>query len=147
MLARASCLVLNTLGPVLAQRILLLRQHVLRRQVMRPYRKPLIVFLSKRLLRYKDSMSPIAALTQGGFRPVIGDSTVPDAKKVKRVLLCAGQVYYDLFNARRDRALEKDIAIVRIEQLYPFPTEQVAAELARYSTMSRTSSILKPHIG
>jgi 2-oxoglutarate dehydrogenase E1 component len=107
--------------------------HVLRRQVLRPYRKPLIIFMSKRLLRYKDSMSPIDALTSGSFRPVIGDSTAPDAKKVKRVLLCAGQVYYDLFNARRDRALEKDIAIVRIEQLYPFPTEQVAAELARYT--------------
>ncbi|MBV8648991.1 2-oxoglutarate dehydrogenase E1 component [Paludibacterium sp.] len=107
--------------------------HLLRRQVLRPYRKPLIIFLSKRLLRYKDAMSPIESLTSGGFRPVIGDSTVPDAKKVKRVLLCAGQVYYDLFNARRDRGLEKDIAIVRIEQLYPFPTEQVAAELARYT--------------
>ncbi|TDR82692.1 2-oxoglutarate dehydrogenase E1 component [Paludibacterium purpuratum] len=108
--------------------------HLLRRQILRPYRKPLIIFLSKRLLRYKDSMSPIESLTTGGFRPVIGDSTVADPKKVKRVLLCAGQVYYDLFNARRDRGLDKDIAIVRIEQLYPFPTEQVAAELARYST-------------
>ena len=107
--------------------------HVLRRQVLRPYRKPLIIFLSKRLLRFKDSMSPIETLTSGSFRPVIGDSVVPDAKKVKRVLLCAGQVYYDLANARRDRGLEKDIAIVRIEQLYPFPTEQVAAELARFS--------------
>ena len=107
--------------------------HVLRRQMLRPYRKPLIIFMSKRLLRYKDSMSPIEMLSNGGFRPVIGDSTVPDPKKVKRVLLCAGQVYYDLFNARRDRELEKDIAIVRIEQLYPFPTEQAAAELARYS--------------
>lgn len=109
--------------------------HMLRRQVMRPYRKPLIIFMSKRLLRYKDSMSPIEMLTTGSFRPVIGDTVVPDPKKVKRVLLCAGQVYYDLFNARRDRGLEKDIAIVRIEQLYPFPTEQVAAELARYSGM------------
>ncbi|KMN76775.1 2-oxoglutarate dehydrogenase E1 component [Chromobacterium alkanivorans] len=106
--------------------------HMLRRQVLRPYRKPLVIFLSKRLLRFKDSMSPIEAFTSGGFRPVIGDSVVQDAKKVKRVLLCAGQVYYDLAAARKERGLDDDIAIVRIEQLYPFPTEQVAAELARF---------------
>ncbi|MBK0416892.1 2-oxoglutarate dehydrogenase E1 component [Chromobacterium haemolyticum] len=106
--------------------------HMLRRQVLRPYRKPLVIFLSKRLLRFKDSMSPIEAFTSGSFRPVIGDSVVQDAKKVKRVLLCAGQVYYDLAAARKERGLDDDIAIVRIEQLYPFPTEQVAAELARF---------------
>ncbi|UJB32028.1 2-oxoglutarate dehydrogenase E1 component [Chromobacterium sp. Beijing] len=106
--------------------------HMLRRQVLRPYRKPLVIFLSKRLLRFKDSMSPIEAFTSGGFRPVIGDAVVQDAKKVKRVLLCAGQVYYDLAAARKERGLDDDIAIVRIEQLYPFPTEQVAAELARF---------------
>ncbi|OQS44297.1 2-oxoglutarate dehydrogenase E1 component [Chromobacterium haemolyticum] len=106
--------------------------HMLRRQVLRPYRKPLVIFLSKRLLRFKDSMSPIEAFTSGSFRPVIGDSVVQDAKKVKRVLLCAGQVYYDLAAARKERGLDEDIAIVRIEQLYPFPTEQVAAELARF---------------
>ncbi|MDN0074525.1 2-oxoglutarate dehydrogenase E1 component [Crenobacter sp. SG2303] len=109
--------------------------HVLRRQLVRPYRKPLIVFMSKRLLRYKDSMSPIEDFTNGGFRPVIGDTTVADPKKVKRVVLCAGQVYYDLANARKERSMDEEIAIVRIEQLYPFPTEQVAAELARYSNL------------
>ncbi|KZE31796.1 2-oxoglutarate dehydrogenase E1 component [Crenobacter luteus] len=107
--------------------------HVLRRQVLRPYRKPLVVFMSKRLLRYKDSMSPIDAFTSGGFRPVIGDASITDPKKVKRVLLCAGQVYYDLVNGRKERGVEEEIAIVRIEQLYPFPTEQLAAELARYA--------------
>nr|WP_199065906.1 2-oxoglutarate dehydrogenase E1 component [Chromobacterium sp. ASV5] len=106
--------------------------HLLRRQVLRPYRKPLVIFLSKRLLRFKDSMSPIEAFTSGSFRPVIGDAVVQDVKKVKRVLLCAGQVYYDLAAGRKERGLEDDIAIVRIEQLYPFPTEQVAAELARF---------------
>lgn len=106
--------------------------HLLRRQVLRPYRKPLVIFLSKRLLRFKDSMSPIADLTNGSFRPVIGDAVVKDGKKVKRVVLCAGQVYYDLAAGRKERGLEDDIAIVRIEQLYPFPTEQVAAELARF---------------
>ncbi|WP_046155355.1 2-oxoglutarate dehydrogenase E1 component [Chromobacterium vaccinii] len=107
--------------------------HMLRRQVLRPYRKPLVIFLSKRLLRFKDSMSPVEDLTSGSFRPVIGDVVVKDPKKVKRVLLCAGQVYYDLAAARKERGLDDDIAIVRIEQLYPFPTEQVAAELARFT--------------
>ena len=77
-------------------------------------------------------MSPIEAFTNGSFRPVIGDAVVPDPKKVKRVVLCAGQVYYDLAAGRKDKGMEDDIAIVRIEQLYPFPTEQVAAELARF---------------
>ncbi|NDV11723.1 2-oxoglutarate dehydrogenase E1 component [Crenobacter caeni] len=106
--------------------------HLLRRQMLRPYRKPLVIFLSKRLLRFKDSMSPLEDLTQGSFRPVIGDAGIADPKKVKRVLLCAGQVYYDLVAGRKERELEQDVAIVRIEQLYPFPTEQLAAELARY---------------
>ncbi|KIA80831.1 2-oxoglutarate dehydrogenase [Chromobacterium piscinae] len=107
--------------------------HMLRRQVLRPYRKPLVIFLSKRLLRFKDSMSPIEDLTNGSFRPVIGDAVAKDPKKVKRVVLCAGQVYYDLAAGRKERGLEDDVAIVRIEQLYPFPTEQVAAELARFT--------------
>ena len=106
--------------------------HMLRRQVLRPYRKPLVIFLSKRLLRFKDSMSPIEDFTNGSFRPVIGDAVVQDPKKVKRVVLCAGQVYYDLAAGRKEKGLEDEIAIVRIEQLYPFPTEQVAAELARF---------------
>lgn len=106
--------------------------HVLRRQMLRPYRKPLIIPMSKRLLRYKESMSPLADFTSGGFKPVIGEIEALDAKKVKRVVLCAGQVYYDLLNARRERDIQ-DIAIVRVEQLYPFPTEQLAAELAQYT--------------
>ncbi|NWK76899.1 2-oxoglutarate dehydrogenase E1 component [Aquitalea sp. LB_tupeE] len=106
--------------------------HMLRRQVLRPYRKPLVIFLSKRLLRFKDSMSPIEDFTNGSLRPVIGDAVVQDPKKVKRVVLCAGQVYYDLAAGRKEKGLEDEIAIVRIEQLYPFPTEQVAAELARF---------------
>ncbi|AXK38115.1 2-oxoglutarate dehydrogenase E1 component [Crenobacter cavernae] len=107
--------------------------HVLRRQMLRPFRKPLIILMSKRLLRYKDSMSPIDAFASGGFRPVIGDAGISDAKKVKRVVLCAGQIYYDLVNGRKERGVEDEIAVVRIEQLYPFPTEQLAAELARYT--------------
>ncbi|MFC4158491.1 2-oxoglutarate dehydrogenase E1 component [Chitinimonas lacunae] len=105
--------------------------HVLRRQMLRPYRKPLIILMSKRLLRYKDSMSPLEQITSGGFRPVIGDPDQPDVKKVKRVLVCSGQVFYDLQNARKERGI-KDIAIVRVEQLYPFPTEELKAELDKY---------------
>jgi len=104
--------------------------HALRRQILRPYRKPLVIFMSKRLLRLKDACSPLANFTDGEFRLVIGDTVQGRDQDVKRVILCAGQVYYDLAKARADKGLEKDIAIVRIEQLYPFPYEEVAAELA-----------------
>ncbi|WP_373282883.1 2-oxoglutarate dehydrogenase E1 component [Leeia aquatica] len=106
--------------------------HLLRRQMLRPYRKPLVIMLSKRLLRYKDAMTPIEQLSKGEFHTVIGDQGGLDAKKVKRVVVCSGQVYYDLVNARKERNV-KDIAIVRVEQLYPFPTEALRAELAQYS--------------
>ncbi|MDC7710206.1 2-oxoglutarate dehydrogenase E1 component [Vogesella indigofera] len=107
--------------------------HVLRRQVLRPFRKPLVIFLSKRLLRYKDAMSPLEDFTSHSFRPVIGDAGISDAKAVKRVILCSGQVYYDLVNGRKERELDGEVAIIRVEQLYPFPTEQLQAELARFS--------------
>jgi 2-oxoglutarate dehydrogenase E1 component len=107
--------------------------HVLRRQVLRPYRKPLVIFMSKRLLRFNESMSPLSDFTEGhAFRPVIGDQVEGNENSVKRVILCAGQVYYDINKARLERDLDKDIAIVRVEQLYPFPYEQLAAELSRY---------------
>jgi 2-oxoglutarate dehydrogenase E1 component len=105
--------------------------HMMRRQMLRPYRKPLVIMMSKRLLRLKDSLSPLSELTSSSFKPVIGDVTELDAKKVKRVVVCAGQVYYDLFNARKE-AGNDELAIVRLEQLYSFPTEQLAAELAKY---------------
>ena len=106
--------------------------HALRRQILRPYRKPLVIFMSKRLLRLKDACSPLANFTDGEFRLVIGDTVQGRDQDVKRVILCAGQVYYDLAKARADKGLEKDIAIVRVEQLYPFPYEEVAAELKRF---------------
>ncbi len=107
--------------------------HLLRRQVLRPYRKPLVIFMSKRLLRFNDSMSPLSNFTEGtSFRPVIGDEVQGNENSVKRVILCAGQVYYDINKARLERDLGKDIAIVRVEQLYPFPYDEVAAELSRY---------------
>lgn len=108
--------------------------HILRRQALRSYRKPLVIFLSKRLLRFKDSMSALENFTEGStFRPVIPDTVKrTNGKGVKRVILCAGQVYYDLAAGRTERKLEKDIAIIRVEQMYPFPYEELQAELAKY---------------
>ncbi|SUA36270.1 2-oxoglutarate dehydrogenase E1 [Neisseria zoodegmatis] len=108
--------------------------HILRRQALRSYRKPLVIFMSKRLLRFKDSMSPLENFVEGStFRPVIGDTVKrADNSSVKRVILCAGQVYYDLAAGRAERKLEDDIAIVRVEQLYPFPYDEVKAELDKF---------------
>ena len=106
--------------------------HVLRRQMLRPYRKPLIVPLSKRLLKAKEASSDINDLVNSGFKTVIGEADANiDAKKVKRVVVCAGQVYYDLVNARREREVN-DVAILRLEQLYPFPTDTFREELAKF---------------
>ena len=109
--------------------------HILRRQALRSYRKPLVIFMSKRLLRFKDSMSPLTNFVEGTtFRPVIGDTVQrADNGSVKRVIMCAGQVYYDLAKAREERGLENEVAIVRVEQLYPFPYAEAAEELAKFS--------------
>ena len=108
--------------------------HILRRQVLRTMRRPLIIFMSKRLLRFKDATSPLENFLEGTtFRPVIGDTVQrADNGKVKRVILCAGQVYYDLAAGRAERGLEEEVAIVRTEQLYPFPYAEAEAELAKY---------------
>ena len=97
--------------------------HVLRSQVHRNYRKPLIVFTPKSLLRHAACVSPLAALSEGSFQPVLGD---PDVAKPKRVVMCSGKVYYDLLEARGDAP----IALVRLEQMYPFPTDAVREALA-----------------
>ncbi|UDF34941.1 UNVERIFIED_ORG: 2-oxoglutarate dehydrogenase E1 component [Shinella sp. XGS7] len=104
--------------------------HILRRQVKRDFRKPLIMMTPKSLLRHKDATSPLAEFTKGEFKTVIGErdeSIVAD--KVKRVIACSGKVYYDLIKARGDK---KDVAIIRVEQLYPFPHKAFAAELKKY---------------
>lgn len=106
--------------------------HMLRRQMLRPYRKPLIVPMSKRLLKFKEAQSDLSELASGSFQPVIGESDDIDPKKVKRVIACSGQVYYDLRAARREREI-KDIAIIRLEQIYPFPTEQFTHEVQKYT--------------
>ena len=108
--------------------------HILRRQALRSYRKPLIIFMSKRLLRFKDSMSPLENFLEGTtFRPVISDTVQrADNKSVQRVIMCAGQVYYDLAKAREDAGLQDKVAIIRTEQLYPFPYAEAEAELAKF---------------
>lgn len=105
--------------------------HLLRRQALRKQRKPLIVLTPKSLLRHKDASSPLAELSTGAFRRVIGEVDALDPKKVQRVILCAGKVYYELLAARREKKIQ-DIAIVRLEQLYPFPKDLLTTELAKY---------------
>jgi len=106
--------------------------HVLRRQMVRQFRKPLVIMTPKSLLRNKDAGSPLSELAKGAFQTVIGEVDEKiDAKKVKRVIVCSGKVYYDLVNARKTRA-QTDTAIVRIEQLYPFPHKAFAAELKKF---------------
>ncbi len=108
--------------------------HLMRRQMTRDVRKPLIVMTPKSLLRHKLAVSSLAELESGSFRLVIADTTAQDPKKVRRVVLCSGKVYYDLFEEANKRKLE-DVAIVRVEQLYPFPRIEVKAELAKYPAM------------
>jgi len=105
--------------------------HMLRRQGVRMQRKPLIVMSPKSLLRHKDAASPLEDLVNGEFQRVIGEVDEIDPKKVKRVVLCSGKVFYDLLAARRGKKIT-DIAIVRLEQLYPFPKDSLQAELAKY---------------
>ncbi|MCL2871712.1 MAG: 2-oxoglutarate dehydrogenase E1 component [Betaproteobacteria bacterium] len=108
--------------------------HLLCRQMLRPYRKPLVVMTPKSLLRHKEAVSDLRELADGKFQNVIGDSTV-DPKKVKRIVLCSGKIYYEL-NAYRREHQRDDVAIARIEQQYPFPHEAFKAEIARYPQVS-----------
>jgi 2-oxoglutarate dehydrogenase E1 component len=111
--------------------------HVLRRQMIRQFRKPLVILTPKSLLRNKEAVSPLDELSKGGFNTVIGetDSKI-DAKKVKKVVLCSGKVYFDLTTARRERELT-DVAVVRMEQLYPFPYKAFEAEMKKYPTATQ----------
>jgi 2-oxoglutarate dehydrogenase E1 component len=102
--------------------------HLLRRQVIRPSRIPLIALTPKSLLRHPLATSPIHEFSKGGFQPVIGEIDAIDPAAVKRVIACSGKVYYELLQARRSRELT-DTAIIRIEQLYPFPRDSVAAAI------------------
>ena len=109
--------------------------HVLRRQMVRNLRKPLIIFTPKSLLRHKDATSPVSEFTKGGFQTIIPESKDIKADKVKRVVVCSGKVYYDLAKKREDNGHD-DTALLRLEQLYPFPHKVFAAELKKYPNVS-----------
>ncbi len=106
--------------------------HVLRRQMIRPFRKPLMIMTPKSLLRNKEAVSSLQELAKGGFQTVIGETNAGiDATAVRKIVICSGKVYYDLTGARRERELI-DVAILRVEQLYPFPHKALEAEMRKY---------------
>ncbi|MEU4328267.1 multifunctional oxoglutarate decarboxylase/oxoglutarate dehydrogenase thiamine pyrophosphate-binding subunit/dihydrolipoyllysine-residue succinyltransferase subunit [Nonomuraea dietziae] len=107
--------------------------HLLRWQVQSGRHKPLVVFTPKSLLRHKKATSKAAEFTSGTFQPVIGDTTV-DPGKVTKVVLCSGKVYYDLVAAREKSPAAENTAVIRLERLYPFPEDELNAELARYGS-------------
>ncbi len=106
--------------------------HLLRRQMLRQIRRPLIVITPKSLLRHPLAVSSAEELINGKYQNVIGEVDTLDPKKVRRVVLCAGKVYYDLLEQRRKNE-QTDVAIIRIEQLYPYPHEEMKDILAPYS--------------
>jgi 2-oxoglutarate dehydrogenase E1 component len=106
--------------------------HLLRRQMVRDYRKPLIVMSPKSLLRHKEAVSSLEDLAEGTFHTVIPEIDKIDPKKIRRVVVCSGKVYYELLAYRRERKID-DIAILRLEQQYPFPHEDYKAKVAKYT--------------
>ena len=109
--------------------------HVLRRQMIRQFRKPLILMTPKSLLRNKEAASPLSEFTKGGFQTILGERDAEiDAKKVTRLIMCSGKVYYDLVKQRAEKKIE-DAAIIRLEQLYPFPHKALTAELKKYPNL------------
>ena len=105
--------------------------HMIRRQAIRPYRKPLIVMTPKSLLRHKMATSALEDLSGGHFHTVIGEIDELDAKKVRRIVMCAGKVYYDLLSKRREQEVD-DVALLRVEQLYPFPYDTLKEAVAQF---------------
>jgi 2-oxoglutarate dehydrogenase E1 component len=105
--------------------------HMLRRQMVRPLRKPLIVMTPKSLLRHNLSVSRLEELSTGGFNPLIDEVDDLRPSAVTRIVLCSGKVYFDLLKARREVKADS-VAIVRLEQLYPFPSDEYEAILRKY---------------
>lgn len=105
--------------------------HMIRRQQVRPFRKPLIVLTPKSLLRHTLSVSPLESLSNGGFELIIAETGAIEVKKTSRLVFCSGKVYYDLVEARRVNEID-DVALIRIEQLYPFPISEYADIIAQY---------------
>jgi len=110
--------------------------HMLRRQMLRPYRKPLIVFTPKSLLRHPMSVSSLDEYTQGQFELIITSYKELEANSIKRLLVCTGKVYYDLQQEKQKHQLD-DVGIIRIEQLYPFPKDEVAREIAKFKHLNQ----------
>lgn len=110
--------------------------HMLRRQIKRPLRKPLIALTPKSLLRHKEAVSSLDDLCEGTFRTVLPPKEMPDPRKVKRLIMCSGKVYYDLLEKQKTDERD-DTLIVRIEQLYPFPHGDLDAVLAPYSHIEK----------
>ena len=110
--------------------------HVLRRQMVRMFRKPLVIMTPKSLLRNKDATSPLVEFTKGSFQTVIPEQNAEiNADKVKRIIACSGKVYYDLVKKREEKKAP-DVALIRVEQLYPFPHKAFAAEIKRYPNVT-----------
>ncbi len=109
--------------------------HMLRRQMIRPLRKPLVVMTPKSLLRHKEAISSYEDLANGRFHRVLRETDDIDPKKVKRAVMCSGKIYYELRAKRREQGID-DIAILRLEQLYPFPEETLEKMLAPYKNLA-----------
>lgn len=109
--------------------------HMLRKQVLCPLRKPLIVMSPKSLLRHKETVSSLEEMAEGSFQVVIDETDDLEVDKIRRVILCSGKVYYDLRAARREREID-DIAIIRLEQLYPFPQDDYEKCLLQYKNLT-----------
>lgn len=105
--------------------------HALRRQLKRDFRKPLIVFTPKSLLRHPKCVSTIADFTKGGFKEVIDDASA-DAKLIKKIIFCSGKLYYDLLE-KKETDKRTDVALIRLEQLYPFPKKQIDTIIKKYN--------------
>ena len=108
--------------------------HLLRRQVKSNYRKPLVVFTPKSLLRHPQVVSPLKDFTSGNFQTLIEDNSI-DVKKAKKLVFCAGKFYYDLLKEREEHGI-KDVALVRLEQLFPLPVDEIKAQIEKYTAVT-----------
>jgi len=118
--------------------------HALRRQMYTKFRKPLVVFTPKSLLRHPLAKSSFDEMTPGTvFKRIISESS--DVSNAKRLILCSGKVYYDLVEEREKRGMQEDIAITRVEQLHPFPHSDIEEEVARYPQGTQISWVQEEH--
>ncbi len=111
--------------------------HILRRQALREFKKPLIVMSPKSLLRHPKVISTTKELSQGAFVEVLDDEAIKNVKQVERIIFCTGKIYYELDKAREEMKDGHNTAIIRIEQLYPFPTEEVEAIMKKYTSAKK----------